>query len=282
MFQAQGNRMTSKTWRSIARRQVERLPLLAATYRHIRDDWRFRTSRPIRTPFGFDLMGNLAMARGEFEPEETQFIAERLSSCDAFVDVGANIGFYTCLAAKRVQRVVAVEPLRENLDYLYTNLLENHLSNVEVFPVGLSAGPGLAPIYGGATGASLVEGWAGASHAYRSTIPLSTLDTVLGSRFDGARLLIKVDVEGAELGVIEGASRTLGLRPRPAWLVEVALDQHHPGGANTAFASVFERFWSAGYRSLSVGAVRREISHQDVERWVAQGRSDVGHNYEFA
>jgi FkbM family methyltransferase len=274
--------MTTDSWRTLTRRQLERFPFLASAYRRVRDDWRFRSSRAEVTPFGFSLAGSSAMARGAFEPEETAFISGSLASCDAFVDVGANIGFYACLAAGRVARVVAVEPLRENLDYLYANVVTNGFSNVEVFPLGVGARPALLPIYGGSTGASLVEGWAGTGSAYKTIIPVTTLDTVLGSRFQGARLLIKVDVEGAELGVIEGAGDTLSMQPRPRWLVEVCLDEHHPGGVHPAFARVFEQFWSAGYSSFSVGPGRRQILKRDVDDWVRRGHSDVSHNYEFS
>ena len=95
---------------------VERYPALAFAYRTIRDAWALQQQKPQVTPHGFRLVGNRAMQDGTFEAEETALVKQYLGNAEVFVDVGANIGFYTCLARSLGKHTIAVEPLAQNLD----------------------------------------------------------------------------------------------------------------------------------------------------------------------
>ncbi len=229
------------------------------------------------TCFGFRIEGNAAVQSGTYEPDETQTILGYLGEVDVFVDVGANIGYFVCLARAHDKHVVAVEPLQQNLDVLYRNLLANGYTDVEVFPLGLSGRADIVELYGGGTGASMIDRWAGTSGVLRRAVATSTLDTLLGGRFDGKRLLIKMDVEGAEYQVLEGATAMLAAVPGPVWLLEICLTEHHPAGVNPHFADVFERFWSHGYRARTAGEQSRPVQRADVERWVRERRRDFGY-----
>jgi hypothetical protein len=77
---------------------------------------------PVPTPFGFKLAGNVAMAAGVFETEEIEVFLRLLQKASTCIDIGANIGLYTCLAAAQGKHVVAIEPLSVNLTALYRNL----------------------------------------------------------------------------------------------------------------------------------------------------------------
>ena len=224
------------------------------------------------------------MASGQFEPVESGFLAGAFAAADVFVDVGANIGFFTCLARKHGLHVVAIEPLPQNLDYLYRNLLANGWPDAEVFPVGVGTAPGIIELYGGGTGASLISSWGGASRAWRRRIALSTLDTLLADRFQGKRMIVKVDVEGAELQVLRGAAQTLARTPSPVWLVEVCLTENFPDGTNPDFRAVFETFWLAGYRSRALEADRQlEVTPEVVDRWIRNRARDFGYvNFIFS
>jgi len=230
----------------------------------------------VETPLGFRFAGPAGMQDGSFEPEEQAFVRARLPQTDVFVDVGANAGYFTCIARQRGTQVVAIEPAAQNLDLLFRNITANGWTDVEVLPVGLAGAPGLATLYGDGTAASLVTRWAGVSDAWRRTIPLTTIDAVIGGRFAGKRLLIKVDVEGAEHAVLDGAAATLVRRPRPVWLVEVCFSENFPAGVNPHFLEIFARFWSAGYHARSLEA-DRVVAREDVERWLRQGRRDFGY-----
>jgi FkbM family methyltransferase len=249
---------------SVFRPVIDRFfPAISAAYRDLRDAAQLQRQRPAPTPYGVRLMGHPQMVTGTFEAQETAAAQRLLRQIDVFVDVGANVGLYTCLARSAGKTVLAIEPLRRNLDYLYANLRANGFDDVEVFPVGLAGKPGLATLFGMATGASLIQGWAGAPSNLQCTIPLSTLDLVLGERFSGARLLIKIDVEGTELGVLRGAARTLARVPPPVWLVEVTRGEHHPGAVNAEFAAVFRLFRDAGYAAFAVDDPDRPLTVGD-------------------
>lgn len=261
---------------------IERNPALAMalrTYRHIAA---LQKQRPSATPFGFYLMGHSAMQSGQFEPDETALVQTLLDDIAVFVDVGANVGFYTCLARAAGKHTLAVEPLATNLDYLYANLAANGWRDVEVIPCGLAQQPGTAILFGSGTGASLVSGWAGAPGTLRQTIPLSTLDIILGDRFIGQRLLIKVDVEGVEYDLLQSAAKGLDLTPTPIWLVEIAFHEHHPDGRNPHFLETFEIFWQHGYQASTADAARTAVTPADVTRWLSSGVRDFGGpNYLF-
>jgi FkbM family methyltransferase len=240
------------------------------------------------TPHGFKLTGtnsihHVAMQKGTFEPEETMLFKDIFQRTDVFVDVGANIGYYSCLARSSALHVIAVEPLAKNLEYLYANFLANNWTDVEVVPVGLGELPGLATLYGGSsTGASLIRSWAGASQKFRQVIPLSTLDILLGDRFSGKRVFIKIDVEGAEYRALRGATRVMDMRPKPTWVVEICLNEYHPDGVNSHFQDTFNLFWTHGYEVRTADGRDRLIRQADVEMWSRLGRCESGTiNYRF-
>ncbi|MBU1730685.1 FkbM family methyltransferase [Patescibacteria group bacterium] len=225
----------------------------------------------------------MAMQEGIFEAQETLLLREYLRSADVFVDVGANIGFYSCLARLADKHVIAVEPLSKNLEYLYANILANAWTDIEVFPVGLSDRPGLSTLYGGSsTGASLISSWAGAARLFRHIIPVSTLDVLLNVRFAGKKVLIKIDVEGAEYPVLLGATKVMCMQPKPTWMVEICLNEFHPDGMNPNFQDTFNLFWQYGYEARTADQNNRLIQRADVDRWVKNGRRDSGAiNYKF-
>jgi FkbM family methyltransferase len=213
-----------------------------------------------QTPLGFRFTGHEGMEAGTFEQLESKLIRSYSAPSTVFVDVGANFGYFTCL----------------DLELMYKNLEANGFRDVEIFPVGLGSEPGMATLYGGGTSASLLTRWAGTSEVWKRTIPLSTLDVILGDRFAGQPMMVKIDVEGMEHTVLAGAQRTLARRPSPRWLVEICLTAGHPQGCNPHYADVFRAFWDHGYTARSVENDPREVTPADVERWVAQGRRDRG------
>lgn len=234
------------------------------------------------TPYGFSMiagnsMHHRLMQDGTFEPEEVALISDHLGRADVFVDIGANIGFYSCLARSLGKHAVIIEPQEQNLRFVYANLAANHWDDVEVFPLGLSARAGVETLYGvSSTGASLVAGWAAQPRGFHKSIPVSTLDILLGSRFAGRTMFIKLDVEGFEYQVLRGCSGILAMAPKPTWMVEICLSDYHPGGSNADYRETFSVFFDAGYDARTANAERRPIELADVERHVRDGRSDSG------
>lgn len=256
-------------------------PAVGRAYRSKRDE-RAALAQSVPTPYGFKLAGNDSMVSGAFETAEIEVFLKHLQNASTCIDIGANIGLYTCLAAAQGKHVIAVEPLAVNLTALYRNLLYNDFHDVEVFPLGLSAKVGLERLFGGNTAASLVPGWAGTSDKWYEIVPISILDFIVNTRFNGQQILVKIDVEGSEYEVLSGAEHTLGLSPRPAWLVEICLSENFPGGLNDKFHDTFELFWRSGYEARTANREERLIHPSDVGRWVKQGYVDFGsYNYLF-
>lgn len=267
---------------SILRPLVERFPKLAAIYRGMRDQFD-GMAEPVQTPWTFKLGGNAAMANGGFEPDETELIRMILGEADILVNVGANIGYYCCHALSLGKPVIAFEPMSRNLGHLCRNIAANGWPGAEIFPMALSNRVGILEIFGGDTGASLVKGWAGIPESYKTLVPCSTMDTVLGSRLRGKRSLVLVDIEGAEKGMLEGASLMLGNDPKPVWLMEIMLADHQPEGTaiNPDFVGVFEIFFRNGYQAFIANQDMRAIGIDEV-RAVAIGAAKFeSHNFVF-
>jgi len=274
--------VTILTFRVVARRIVDSwLPAFGQVYRHIRDQ-RATSASPIKTPFVFTLLGNPLMAGGCFETAETEIFLKYIRDAAICIDIGANIGFYTCLAAAQGKHVIAIEPMVANLNFLYRNLINNLFFDVEVFPLGLASKPSIERLVGSDSGASFIPGWAGVSDKRYEIVPVNALDIVINKRFNGQLLVIKMDVEGYENEVLKGAVNTLALSPKPAWLVEICFRENFPSGLNEKFYETFEVFWKNGYQARTANREERIITPRDVSRWVKQGFKDFGsHNYIF-
>ncbi|MEI6300033.1 MAG: FkbM family methyltransferase [Betaproteobacteria bacterium] len=260
---------------------------------HLFKDWWgtkvWTKTSEVVTPLGFKLTSGFhpayeLMRVGKFEVEETAIISKMLSRVDQFVDIGANLGYYTCLALQKGKPVIAFEPQQQNLQCLFRNLISNGWEDrAEVFPLALSDKPGLLTLYGASgPSASLVKNWAGYSSAYHKIVPVSTLDNILAGRFQDKRLFVKMDVEGAEYQVLKGALSTLSRPIKPVWLLEICLEEFHPGGKNPDFQNIFELFFSKGYTAYTATEVPKIVSPEDVKSWVANSRTNSGtFNYVF-
>ena len=159
---------------------------------------------------------------GSFEPNEFSFLDRVLKPGMGFVDVGANDGYYTLFAARRVGtggRVAAVEPSSRERAHLERNLMRNGIDNVEIVPAALGAAAGHADLHlahGAHTGHNTLGRFAhdDVVPARIERVPLETLDAVV-ARLGLTRVdVVKIDVEGAEANVIAGGWTVLTtLRP---------------------------------------------------------------------
>ena len=264
---------------------VEHFPKLAMTYRRWRDNCQFFGSIPEETPVGFKFIGNKAMRQGMFEAEETEVIKKLLQKVDVLLNVGANIGYYCCIALSLEKSVVAFEPIALNLKYLLKNItVNNWRDKIEIFPLALSNKVGIIEIYGGGTGASLVKGWAGTPEQYVSLVPTSTLDIVLGSRFQDRRCLVLVDIEGSEKLMLEGASYFLCAKPKPIWMVEISISEHQPRGVNInpILYDTFKMFWDRDYETFTANTQCRQVYPEEIENILRTGENTLlTHNFLF-
>jgi FkbM family methyltransferase len=219
---------------------VSELDHSAATRRR-RKIWRLHEQRRLANPItvrwydGLKLrlyLGNdlskCIYVGGAFEPNEFAFLGELLRPGMTFVDVGANDGVYTLFAARRVSpggRVVAFEPSGREYDRLVANISLNRLDNVEALRAAVSDrdGEGTIAVAGYGHEGLNTLGHAVANEQVETIgherVELVRLDSVLSARLSRLDVL-KIDAEGAELQVLEGAQETLE-RFRPVMQLEV-------------------------------------------------------------
>lgn len=178
----------------------------------------------------------LAVRSGLFEPGESRFVRRFLAPGMVAVDIGAHGGFYSVLARRRVGPsgvVVAFEPSPREQRRLKLNLGLNRFGDVRVVSSAVGEERGETDFYvvhGVETGFGgrrrpEVEG-----RIERLTVPLTTLDVALDRLGIGSVDLLKVDVEGGELAVFQGAAKLLGAVPRPVILCEISDDRSAPWG----------------------------------------------------
>lgn len=235
-----------------------------------------------RTPFGFLFAGSKPMQTGAFEPAETALVMELLDGADLFVNVGANIGYYVCIAQNLGVASIAVEPVPSNLETLRRNLDINGWSDaVTVLPVACGVSEGTAEIFGEGTGASLVPGWAGNPQALPHVVPVHRLDSLLDGRGVSGKTVFLVDVEGFEFEVLKGAEAILSGPDKPVWLIESGLTDHRAeGGLNARFLDILDFIHQHGYGVYSALDRSRRITRQEVEADLADGVDRLGtHNF---
>ena len=148
-----------------------------------------------------------------------RFIAERalvvslLSPGMTFVDVGANIGYYMLLAQRSVGKrgmIICIEPDEANLRELSRQIKGNDLTNVVVLPVAAGAEDKEARLEPGINARVRADG------SGTGEVRLRRLDSLLDAPVD----VLKIDVEGYEGHVLDGAAELLR-RWRPALFLEV-------------------------------------------------------------
>jgi FkbM family methyltransferase len=143
-----------------------------------------------------------------------------------FYDIGANMGFFSLLAARLIGSsgsVCSFEPLKENADHIRANAALNNFAQIQVYEVAIGSSTGTAEL--------LVTDWDGGSALANSpvkpskpsstrTVPVRTLDELIRQAHLRSPDFIKIDVEGVELDVLKGMTGTLK-SAKPTLLFEV-------------------------------------------------------------
>lgn len=156
---------------------------------------------------------------GFYEPHLTAVFERYCRKGMTVVDVGANLGYYSLLAASLVGptgRVVALEPNSENCRLLLSSLRLGGLTNVEVLPVAAGEATGWAyySTHVGSNGGLIDDGDLLARPGV--VVPTFRLDDLVEMPVG----LLKMDVEGAEGRVVHGATRIIE-RDRPIVTTEL-------------------------------------------------------------
>ena len=163
----------------------------------------------------------LRVLAGTYETEQTAIVEHLVRPGDVVLDVGAHVGYYTMLFALLVGRrghVFAFEPEPRNFAFLSQHAKLNGLENVTA--VNAAVGDQLGQVVfeygsGSGTGHVVASGIAGAdpprsndARARSVSVRMGTIDDF--ARANGIRVdVVKIDVEGAEMAVLQGAQSAL-------------------------------------------------------------------------
>lgn len=189
---------------------------------------------------------------GSYESEETAFLKSVFHDGDVFLDIGANLGWYSLVLGRQCPRasIFAFEPIPSTVSVLERNVRLNRLDNVEAIAMGMfNEEAELNFIFvedvSGATSLKMAGQTRGRAPAREVLCKTTTLDAFCASR-DLRPSLIKIDVEGAELMVVQGGQKTL--ENTPIILVELLRKWsrefgYHPNDVFTHLARYGYQAW---------------------------------------
>lgn len=241
---------------SLVRRLVPRLRLVPVTL----DDAGTRIVADLTRPFG------LSLYRYGFAEPEAVLVQRLLGPGDVFVDGGAHVGVFTVLAAAAVGptgRVIACEPVPENMALLEANIALNRFGWVETHQVALGERRGRADFFSFGSGSALGSyAPATRSGSRRLAVEVVPLDELVGTARSRVRL-VKLDIEGAELLALRGAPALLAAKPD--FLLE--LEPEHLARQNATVDELRDLFTAAGYRGFEIRRIGSGVSLAPMAAW---------------
>jgi len=203
---------------------------------------------------------------GRFYDLSTQlFLRESLREGETCIDIGANIGMMTLLAARCVGRtglVLAFEPNPEAAGRIRGALEANNIKHVWLFPVGLSDSPAKLQLRvlrnhsGFGTFAEIPDD---EKDVVTTTYDIDVVrgDDVVPADLAGPAV-VKIDVEGFEAHALRGLEKTL-TRLKPAVVMELV--ETHLARAGSSGQELFDLFVSWGYRGYALRTHRKMLRY---------------------
>ncbi len=164
-----------------------------------------------------DICGRYIYYFGVWEPSLTAWVKSRLKPGDCFVDVGANVGYFSLLGSTLVGesgQVVSIEAVEKTFGVLTRNLELNRARNVRTVNMAVWAAEETLPFF---SSPDKIIGTSSAMPANaqrwnlqaRSSVRAAPLRSLLRSDEIAAARLIKIDVEGAETRILSGLGAVL-------------------------------------------------------------------------
>lgn len=196
------------------------------------------------------------IANGQhYEPDVSSTLLQIVQEGDVVVDVGANAGFFTVLAATLTGptgRVVSFEPGDNNLDRLKNNIALNNYAHVTLIEQPACDVPGEVRFFINSDDSGGNALWdpgefKGNVKSAAAPRPITMQGTTVDAEIERLGLpapkVIKIDTEGAELTVLKGCRKLLTGRRTPYVIAE-----YHPTGLEKMGASPYElRAFMAGF-----------------------------------
>jgi FkbM family methyltransferase len=184
---------------------------------------------------------------------ETRFLAEVLGEGDTFVDVGANHGSFSVVAGGLVGasgRVVAIEPQPRLAELVQRSLAENCQCPFTVLQIACADAEGEQEFFIPARSsgsASLFRAYTATSTVRRVPVRVKRFDDALDWRRLPGKVVMKIDIEGAELDFLKGGAQALA-HLRPEIVLEV--NPFAARGAGTSLQELATQLQALGYHTF--------------------------------
>ena len=207
-----------------------------------------------------------AITLGVYEKPETRFFLSVCRQGMIYVDIGANIGYYTALGALRVGpsgRVVAIEPDPECYGYLVQTVGANHFCNVSTVQKAVSGSLGAATLYRNLSNRGDNRLYPNELSQNQIIVETTTVDKLLPELGIASVDLIKMDIQGFEGHAFSGMGNTLA-QERPL----IILTEFWPKGlaaANTQPHEVLGKLVLNGFRLYELTSTGKLKSFEDLQ-----------------
>lgn len=212
-----------------------------------------------------------AIAFGVYENYETEIFRQFCKPGATVVDIGANVGLYTAIAAScvgKTGKVIAIEPHPESFQYLRKTIEANGLSQVNAFNAALGDRRQVVSLF-------LTDENKADSRIYDATgkrrqidTQMSNLDHLLEESGIDAVQLIKMDIQGAEGLALRGMLGTLAKSPGL-----VIFTEFWPWGieqTGESAAGFLRELLRAGFRFKAIDESKRRLSDINIEQLIEQ------------
>jgi FkbM family methyltransferase len=202
----------------------------------IQIDVPLNSSVTVTCNLGDEVQFGMWWGRESYEIGPTKFFKSLLFPGAVFVDIGANVGYYSLVAAPRLGlsgRIYSFEPMSQQFERLTENIRRNRLFQITPLKLALSCQARPAVLHlndAHNTRSASLRPVSGRTVVYQETVECTTLDLFAESEGFSRLDVVKIDVEGLEVAVLRGASRTLA-RFRPVILIEVTDRLQREGGS---------------------------------------------------
>ena len=204
-----------------------------------------------------DFIGTRIFHFGVWEPHVSTLISTRLKPGDVFCDVGANIGYYTVLAAPIVGaagKVVGIEPSPATHEMLKRNVKLNNAVNVRIVNAAVSDQPGTLTLFRAPDSdfnRGVTTTVAGRGFVPEVDVPALPLAELLLPDEKQRLRLVKIDVEGAEGPIMQNLFETIADYPETMEIIcEMSASETIVGGPDAD--TIIKRFAGAGFRAFAI------------------------------
>jgi FkbM family methyltransferase len=196
-----------------------------------------------------DLIQSFVYHFGIWEPNQTSFLRRRLKGLDGrtFLDVGANIGYYSLLASRLMPAgsVVAVEAFPSIYNQLVHNIQLNHAKNIRSIPFAATdVECQLEIFHGGPTNEGASTATPGMFTTKPVRVPGKPLTDLLTEAEVTSMRMMKIDVEGGENGVLRGLRPLFAKFPQDA---EFVVELTPSGENNEKVGEILDLFTGEGF-----------------------------------